>query len=237
MRRRNPNLPAVTGVLACVLVVGLAAGCGPTGPAAPKRGDAPVATEAPPSAAAAPSPTDPTANLQQLSTVALAAPLKWDLAEGVIVTAAPEDAKSGGGKAVRLTPTTDTGLHRVGFEASYGGGKKTYHVVVWAKGAPGTDMMMEARGKTMVTATVPADDGRAFFDLATNTLLPDQSGARFGAATIVQDGDWKKVSVDMTTRDGWLYMIVGLTTKGHHVFAGTPDMGLTIGGVEVTPAG
>jgi hypothetical protein len=162
------------------------------------------------------------------------------MAEGVVVTSAPEDAKSGGAKAPLLTPTADTGLHRVGLVGNYGGGKKTYHVTVWVKGRPGTDFLLEARGDAMLSDRVPAEYRRAFFDLAGNALQPNElmtEKTNFAAPAITQDGDWKKISVDMPTSDGWLYLVLGLTAKGRHGFAGTPGMGLTIGGVEVTPAG
>jgi hypothetical protein len=175
-----------------------------------------------------------------LSSIPLPAPLKWDMVEGVIATAAPEEAKSGAAKAVVLMPTNDGGFHRVGFSGNYGGGNRTYHVTIWVKGAPSTNVMLEARGNTLLSPGVPADYGRAFFDLTKNQPQPNQlvsPKTKFPATSITQDGDWHKISADMRTRDGWLYFVLGLTSKGSHVFVGTADMALTIGGAEVAPVG
>jgi hypothetical protein len=218
------------GAVACLLALGLATGCGPAGQGA---SDAKTDT---PAAAAAPATVDPAVNLQNLGHLPVAPPLKWDFSENVIVTSAPEAARSGG-KAVLVTPTADMGLHRVGLVGSFGEGKRTYHVTVWVKGRPGTDLLVEARGDRMVSDRSPAEYRRTFFDLAANAVQPNSlvtDETRFAAAAVSADGEWSKVSVDMTTSDGWLYLVLGLTAKGQHGFAGTSGMGLVIGGVEVT---
>jgi hypothetical protein len=209
-----------------MLVLGFAAGCGPKESASPGA------------AASAPVPVDPAVNLQRLAHPLVAPPLKWDIAENVVVSEAPESAKSGG-KAVLVTPTADMGLHRVGLVGNFSHSKATYHVTVWVKATPGTDLLLEARGDTMLSDREPAEYKRAFFDLTANTLQPNElmtEKTNFASPGISQDGDWKKISVDMSTSDGWIYVVLGLTAKGKHGFAGTPDMGLTVGGVEVTPA-
>jgi len=82
-----------------------------------------------------------------------------------------------------------------------------------------------ARGKTFENG-LPADYAVGYFDLdkvavQPNKLVTDKT--RFPAAAIVADGDWRKLTVDMKTRDGWLYLVIGATAKGAHVFAGSPD--------------
>src|SRR5688572_15568810 len=98
MRRRLPGRFAASGGLACMLALGLAVGCGP------KESTSPGA------AASAPAPVDPAVNLQRLAHLPVAPPLKWNMAENVVVEDAPESAKSGG-KAVVVTPSADMGLH------------------------------------------------------------------------------------------------------------------------------
>lgn len=245
MLRPNPSIPSAGPALACALSLSLLSACGPK-TEAPKPVEAPAGAPADTPAGKSVTVNQPISltpdeareNLERLSSLKLAAPLKWDMADGVMIAPTTEDAKTGD-KALHLTPTGGVGFHRVGFEGNYGGGAKTYHVTLWVKGAPGTGVKLEARGQTLLNSTRAADYATQYFDLAkgepqANKLATEATN--FKAPSITKDGDWNKISVDMTTRDGWLYFVIGMTTKGEHVFAGTSGIDMTLGGVTVTPA-
>jgi hypothetical protein len=210
-------------------LLGLLAACGPSAPP-PKADRAKEAAPAPP-----PSPVD---NLKELSTaLPLSPPLSWNLAERVTVTPDSAPAATGGGHAVIVTATPENGLHRIGVSGNFGGGEKTYHVTVWVKAAPGTDAMLEARGQTF-TNGMPNDYAVSYFDLANiklqpNSLVTDKS--KFPAAGITADGDWRKLTADMKTHDGWIHLVIGVTSKGAHIFPGRPDTRLVVGGVQIQP--
>lgn len=222
-----PLLGLRLGALAAAL--GLAS-CGPLSP--PKDGAEKGATQEAPKTA----PAAQVADVQQLSVMGLPAPLKWDLAEGVMAGLADGEGVASGSTALQISPTPDASLHRVGFSGSYGPG--AYRVTVWVKASTGVGLIVEGRGKTLVTPSRAADYGVALFDLESTALQPSPlvtNETQFPAAAIVQDGDWKKVTTELNTRDGWLFFTVGMTSKGQHVFAGQPGMKLTIGGIDVAP--
>ncbi|WP_421934317.1 hypothetical protein [Phenylobacterium sp.] len=213
------------GALAAALAL---ASCGPLSP--PKDGAEKGAAQA------VSAPPAKVADVQQLSIMGLPAPLKWDLAEGVMAGLADGEGVASGSTALQISPTADASLHRVGFGGSYGPG--AYRVTVWVKASPGVGVIIEGRGKTLVTPSRAADYGVALFDLESNASQPSPlvtDETRFPAAAIVQDGDWKKITTQLNTRDGWLIFTVGMTSKGQHVFAGESGMKLTIGGIEVAP--
>jgi hypothetical protein len=217
----------VLTITALVSAAALAA-CGPAAP--------PVAVSSAASSAPVP-PANP--ELQQLQTLPSPKDLKWDLAEGVTVAAASDPAKGDNLSSIQITPTGASGMHRVGVEGDFGSDPKTYHITLWLKPVGPTDATIDARGRTLINSALPADYGRAFFDLgkvavAPNKLMTDDN--KFKTLSITTDGDWKKISADMTTRDGGLYFSVGMVSKGSHVFTGAPGMGLIIGGITVTPA-
>lgn len=177
------------------------------------------------------------ASVDQLSVLQLAAPLHWSFAQGVGAAPALEVNRSQSGNALALTTTSDTGAHRVGVEGSFGEGPKTLRIAVWVKGAPGTDVMLEASGRTK-SGAAPVDHRVTYFDLAkgevqANPLVTDAT--RFPAAAIATDGEWRRLTADFPTRDGSLKLVIGATSQGQNVFAGSPAHGIVVGGVEVQP--
>jgi hypothetical protein len=244
MFRPKPSAPSARAMLACLVGLGLVSGCGPQ-TTAPAPAEAPAQSSTAAGKAGAINqpltltPEETQANLDRLNGLPLTAPAKWNMADGVIVSATAENAALGSAKALRLTPTGGVAFHRIGLEGQYGDGPMTYRVTVWVKAPPGTGVKLEARGKTLLNSSRAAEYATQYFDVAkakpeSNKLATDET--RFGAATITKDGEWSKISTDMTTRDGWIFFVIGLTTKGEHVFAGTSDIELTLGGVTVAPA-
>ena len=222
--RWSPRVAIVFATLAGVVAL---AGCGPSRPPGAQSGSA-VAPEG-----------DPAAALSQLQLMPAPKGLKWDMAEGVALTTASEPAKAENQYAIQITPTATTSMHRIGAEGNFGGGTKTYHITIWVKPIGATNAMVEARGKTLLEASRPADYGRAFFDLAAVGLAPNKlmtDDTKFKSASIKKDGDWKKISVDMTTRDGWVYFSVAMVVQGTHMFTGGPGTGLVVGGMTAEPA-
>jgi len=217
-------------LIVAMAVVAMVAACGQSKPKSDAAGAVPASSDG---------AADVKANLQQLSYMPLETPLRWDFTEGVLISESPELSKLGGAKANVMTTTGGKSFHRLGVAGKFPDGQRTYHVTVWVKGTPGVDAMLEARGGAMTSPTMPADYGRTFFDLANNSVQANPMNTpppNFTNAAITPDGDWKKLSVDMTTRDGWLYLVINMTTKGQHVFPGAPGLALTLGGIEVTPA-
>jgi hypothetical protein len=212
-------------VFGCGLML---ASCGPTSSSGGQASGQPAAPAPPPANTA----------LDQLKTLLAPAGLTWDMADGVTVTPSADPAKATAQSVFTITPTTTNGLHRVGAEGNFGGGSKSYHINVWVKSVGKSDAMVEARGQTLISNSRPADYGRAFFDLVKTDLAPNKLSTpdtEFKTVTITTDGDWKKISADITTRDGWLYVDVGMVMQGQHAFTGAPGSGLVIGGIEVTP--
>jgi hypothetical protein len=199
--------------------------CGPSAPAGGQASD---------------HATAPASNtgLDQFKSLLAPAGLKWDMADGVTLATTTDPSKATGQTVFQLTPTTADGQHRVGADGNFGGGSRTYHITVWVKPVGKIDAMIEARGQTLISNSRPADYGRAFFDLTKPDLAANKlttPDTQFKTVSIAPDGGWEKISADMTTHDGWLYVDVGMVSQGNHVFVGAPGSGLIIGGIEVTP--
>jgi hypothetical protein len=218
--------------LASIVLLVLAAACRPASPTSP-GGEKAGQAAAP--AAGAQAPVVTPATVDQLSELQLASPMKWMFAEGVGAAPALEVSRSGAGNALALTTTSDTGRHRVGIEANYGDAPKTFHITVWVKGSPGTDVMLEASGAAK-NGAAPADYAVTYFDLAKNAVQPNvlvTDETKFPTAAITADGEWRKLATTMATRDGSINLVIGATHQGQHVFTGGPGLGFVIGGVEI----
>lgn len=235
MNAERPHaLKAASLAVTLGLTVALTA-CGPAKPPGDSGKDAAVPAAGAP---AAPTPTPATVNLDTLKGLEVLEGTNWDLAEGVSIAEAGGEAPMAGWKSVTLTGDATTGFHRIGLSRNFGGGAKTYQITVWVKASPGVDAMLETRGKALEADGQPVDYGVAYFDLTNGALAANKlvnEKTKLAKSAISRDGEWQKLTGNITTTDGWVFLVVGMVSKGQHVFTGSTTQQLTIGGMELKP--
>jgi hypothetical protein len=159
---------------------------------------------------------------------------EWDYLVGLTVNEeTAETPVVAGFQPRRLTATPTASRHGLGvrFDDLKPGG--TYHLAVWLKSAPNAWALVEGRDSNDPQTGVPVHFGVVSFDLQ-KAVATKSSGdlAKLNAA-VAKDG-WVKVTFDLVTKDGRIYVTANLLegSNGLMNFQGT-GQNVVFGGVEI----
>jgi hypothetical protein len=162
------------------------------------------------------------------------APNRWDLIEGLNAEVVQESAVVSGQRILRLVAVGADGRHALG--ARFGdlapGG--IYRATAWVKAAPGVSVMIEARDSFDPHTGNPSNYGVARFDLAAQVV--NSTGDIIASGVDAAADDWAKVWVDLRSRDGQIFALIGLLEgrNNRHVFAAA-GQSVIFGGFEIAP--
>jgi glycosyltransferase involved in cell wall biosynthesis len=110
---------------------------------------------------------------------------------------------------------------------------RTYRVSLWLKPVDGINIQLHLRDSTQPETGVPAHEGEARYDLSSSSVMMSK-GLRAAGVEPDMDG-WRKVSADIATEDGKIFVYLGLLRRADncHVFKGDGEQ-LLFGGIEIS---
>jgi hypothetical protein len=183
------------------------------------------------------SPGKLVANVRELPSlpVSSSAPSDWDLIDGLSAEAVEGSAVVSSQRILRLVAAGADGRHALG--ARFGGLAPggVYRATAWVKAQPGVRVMIEARDAVDPLTDKPSNYGVAQFDLATRSVV-NSTGDIIASGVEAAADDWVKVWVDLRSRDGQIFALIGLLEgrNNRHVFTAA-DQSVAFGGFEIFP--
>jgi hypothetical protein len=117
----------------------------------------------------------------------------------------------------------------------FGNPKSIYRATAWVKAEPGVRLMIEARDSVEPRTGNPSNYGVAKFDLSARSVVDSTGNILASGVEAAADG-WVKVWIDLRSRDGQIFALIGLLegSNNQHVF--TPaDQSMIFGGFETSP--
>lgn len=111
---------------------------------------------------------------------------------------------------------------------------EAYRISLWVKSVDGTHAQIHLRDSVCPETGTPAHEGEVRFDLTSSTVTMT-NGPLSPAIEASEDG-WQKISAEITTQDGRIFVYLGLLRKENnsHAFEGEGQQ-LLFGGIEITP--
>ena len=176
-------------------------------------------------------------NISELPTLpeSTSAPKRWDLIEGLGAEVVQESAVASGQRILRLVAVGTDRRHALGvcFGGLAPGG--AYRAVAWVKAEPDVRVMVEARDSFEPNTGKPSNYGVAQFDLATRSVV-NSNGDIFANGIETAADDWVKLWVDLRSRDGQIFALIGLLEgrNNRQVFTAA-DQSMIFGGFEFFP--
>ena len=147
------------------------------------------------------------------------APNGWDLLEGLNAGEVQGSAVVGGQHILRLVAVGADRRHALG--AGFGdlAPSGIYRAVAWVKAAPGVRVMIDARDSIDSHTGKPSNYGVAQFDLAARSVV-NSNGDILASGVEAAVDDWVKLWVDLRSRDGQIFALIGLLEglNNRHVF-------------------
>ena len=162
------------------------------------------------------------------------APKGWDLIEGLNAEVLQGSAVVSSQHVLRLVAVGADRRHALGVRFDDLAPGRLYRATAWVKAEPGVRLMIEARDSFDPQTAKPANYGVAQFDLAARSVVNSTGDIIASGAEAVAD-DWVKVWVDLRSRDGQIFALIGLLegSNNRHVF--TPaDQSVIFGGFEIS---
>ena len=107
-----------------------------------------------------------------------------------------------------------------------------YRVSVWAQPVSASKLQLHVRDSVNPETGAPANEGEARCDLSTSSVIMANG---LSSVQIMSTSDaWRRVSADVRTADGQLFVYIGMLRSGDnsHAFEGDGEQ-LLFGGVEV----
>jgi hypothetical protein len=158
----------------------------------------------------------------------------WDYLVGLTVKdETAEEPVVAGFQPRRLTATPTASRHGLGvrFDNLKPGG--TYHLTVWLKSAPNAWAMVEGRDSNDPQTGSPVHYGVVSFDLQKAVTTKSSGDLAKLSVAPAKDG-WVKVTFDLVTKDGRIYVTANLLEGGNglHVFQGA-GQNVVLGGIEI----
>jgi hypothetical protein len=139
--------------------------------------------------------------------------------------------------AIELSPTSTNTRHFVGLHVPQTHGPITYRVKIRLKTTPATQVAIEMAGREARADSRPKDYAAGYLDLNSMSVSePSSPDTRIPNAVLTTEGEWQVFSCAFTTNDGYFVLNIGMAADGSHLFLGDPQYGMTIGGIEITPA-
>jgi hypothetical protein len=159
---------------------------------------------------------------------------EWDYLVGLTVKdETAEKPVVAGFQPRRLTATPTASRHGLGvrFDDLKPGG--TYHLAVWLKSAPNAWALVEGRDSNDPQTGVPVHFGVVSFDLQ-KAVATKSSGALAKLSVAAAKDGWVKVTFDLVTKDGRIYVTANLLegSNGPMNFQGA-GQNVVFGGVEI----
>ena len=108
-----------------------------------------------------------------------------------------------------------------------------YRVSLWVKPIDDINVQLHLRDSVRAETGVPANEGEARYNFTTSSVTTVNGLLSPGTKPDL-DG-WQKVWADLTTKDGKIFVYLGLVRKSdnRHVFRGR-DEALLFGGIEIS---
>jgi hypothetical protein len=157
---------------------------------------------------------------------------RWDLIWGLDAEVV-EGSAVVSGHALRLVAVGVDRRHALGVRSGDLAPNGVYRTTAWVKAAPGVRIMIEARDSFDPNTGKPANYGVAQFDLSTRSLV-NSSGDIIASGVEAAADDWAKVWVDLRSRDGRIFALIGLLEGRNnlHVFTAA-GQSVIFGGFEI----
>jgi hypothetical protein len=162
-------------------------------------------------------------------------PNGWDLIEGLNADVLQGSAVVSGQRILRLVAVGADRRHALGVRFDDLAPSGIYRATAWVKAEPGVRLMIEARDSFDPHTGKPANYGVARFDLAARSVVNSTGDIVASGVEAAADG-WVKVWIDLRSRDGKIFALIGLLegNNNQHVF--TPaDQSVIFGGFEISP--
>ena len=162
-------------------------------------------------------------------------PNRWDLIEGLSAAGAPGASPATGQPVLRLTALTSEGRHAISARFTDRAPDAVYRATIWVKASPVNNIMMEARDSVVDGTGKPSNYGVARFDMTARAVI-NASGDFVGQGIERGPDDWVKVWADVLSKDGQIYVLLGMLESPNnlHVFKGAGQE-LILGGFEIAP--
>jgi hypothetical protein len=159
---------------------------------------------------------------------------RWDLMEGLSVTRLADSTFVRGQSVLRLAALESESRHAIAIRFDGLAAGQAYRISVFAKAALPTSVMLSARDGISPMTGYPRTEGALRVDLVTPKVL-EQAGLRAHGIECLSEG-WHRLWGDLETRNGELFVLVGLLERGTnlHLFWGNGQK-MLLGGLEVGP--
>jgi hypothetical protein len=161
-------------------------------------------------------------------------PDRWDLIDGLSAGAVEQPVVVAGQRILRLVAVGADGRHALGvrFGSLVPGG--VYHAVTWVKAEPGVRVMIEARDSLEPDTGKPSHYGVARADLTARSII-DSTGDILASGVEAAGDEWVKVWVNLRSRDGEVFVSIGLLEgrNNQHVFTAT-GQSVIFGGFQIS---
>ena len=183
---------------------------------------------------AKPDDAPPLPDLTGNPTKSSSAPNGWDLIEGLSAEVLQGSAVVSGQHILRLVAVGADRRHALGVRFDDLAPSGIYRAIAWVKADPGVRVMIEARDAFEPNTEKPSNYGVARFDLAARSVV-SSTGDIIASGAGAAANDWVKVWVDIRSRDGQIFALIGLLegSNNRHVF--TPaDQSVIFGGFEIS---
>ena len=163
------------------------------------------------------------------------APNRWDLIEGLSAEEVEGPAVVSGQRILRLVAVGADGRHALGARFGDLAPSGIYRAIAWVKAEPGVRVMIEARDSFDPHTGKPSNYGVAQFDLAARSVV-NSTGDIIASGVEAAEDDWVKVWVDLRSRDGQIFALIGLLEgpNNRHVFTAA-GQSVIFGGFEISP--
>ena len=163
------------------------------------------------------------------------APNEWDLIEGLGAAVVEKPVVVAGQRILQLVAVGADRRHALGVHFGDLAPSGIYRATAWVKAEPGVRVMIEARDAVDPLTGKPSNYGVARFNLADRSII-NSTGDILASGVEVAADDWVKLWVDLRSRDGDLFVTIGLLEgpNNQHVFAATSQT-MTFGGIEISP--
>ena len=161
---------------------------------------------------------------------------RWDLIEGLNAEVFQGSAVVSGQHILRLVAVGADRRHALGVRFDNLAPSAIHRATAWVKAEPGIHLMIEARDSVDPNTGKPANYGIARFDFAARSVI-SSNGDILASGVEAAVHDWVKVWVDLRSRDGRIFALIGLLegSNNRHVF--TPaNQSVIFGGFDISPS-
>jgi hypothetical protein len=160
---------------------------------------------------------------------------RWDLIEGLNAEVVERPAMITGQRILHLVAAGADGRHVLGARFSGLDPGGVYRLSAWVRAEPGARLMIEARDSIDPLTGKPSNYGVAQVDLAARSII-SSTGDILASGVGAAADDWVKLWVDLRSRDGQLFALIGLLEGGNNrsVFKAA-GQNVEFGGFEISP--